>query len=305
MAMLLLVQPVQADEARQWLSRMSEAARLQSYQGAFVYERTGSFSTHLIWRQVEAEDVTERLLQSDGDPQEWIRHNGELLCTSSTSIAADWADATLLAEQPDLLHNWYTLQILGETRVANRPVTVLAVKPRDPFRYAYELYLDTQTGLLLKSLLINEREVLLERFQFTSLSLDPIDPLDLEPGEACKSLSVQSSNLLDNSVRWIPTWLPSGFALGHSETRELEDDGQLFVQVFTDGLARFTLFIESLGDQALADDLRAQLGPTVAVSRKLATPEGDFLVTVVGEIPPLAAERVADSLRRETDGGLQ
>jgi sigma-E factor negative regulatory protein RseB len=46
--------------------------------------------------------------------------------------------------------------VLENSRVANRPVTVIAVKPRDPFRHAYELYLDLEAGLLLQSLLIND-----------------------------------------------------------------------------------------------------------------------------------------------------
>jgi sigma-E factor negative regulatory protein RseB len=42
--------------------------------------------------------------------------------------------------------------------------------------------------------------------------------------------------------------------------------------------------------------MRTQLGPTVAVSRRLKTDDGDVMVTVVGEIPPGTAERVALSM---------
>jgi sigma-E factor negative regulatory protein RseB len=40
-----------------------------------------------------------------------------------------------------------------------------------------------------------------------------------------------------------------------------------------------------------------QLGPTSAVSRRLNTPKGKVMVTVVGEIPLGTAERVALSMR--------
>ena len=46
-------------------------------------------------------------------------------------------------------------------------------------------------------------------------------------------------------------------------------------------------------------DTRAQLGPTVAVSRRLNTPKGKVMVTVVGEIPLGTAERVALSMRAQ------
>ncbi|WP_183146297.1 MucB/RseB C-terminal domain-containing protein, partial [Pseudomonas syringae] len=42
-----------------------------------------------------------------------------------------------------------------------------------------------------------------------------------------------------------------------------------------------------------------QLGPTVAVSRRLTTPQGDMMVTVVGEVPMGTAERIALSMRND------
>ena len=45
---------VTAQPASQWLQRLQMAQDTQGYQGAFVYERKGAFSTHQIWRQVNA-----------------------------------------------------------------------------------------------------------------------------------------------------------------------------------------------------------------------------------------------------------
>jgi len=47
-------------------------------------------------------------------------------------------------------------------------------------------------------------------------------------------------------------------------------------------------------------DTRVQLGPTVAVSRRLSTAEGEMMVTVVGEIPVGTAERIALSMRNDS-----
>jgi sigma-E factor negative regulatory protein RseB len=35
-----------AAEAQDWLQRLADAGRSRSFQGVFVYERNGSFSTH-------------------------------------------------------------------------------------------------------------------------------------------------------------------------------------------------------------------------------------------------------------------
>ncbi len=84
-----------------------------------------------------------------------------------------------------------------------------------------------------------------------------------------------------------------------------DGDALITAQIYSDGLASFTLFVEPLGQDRLVEDLRAQLGPTVAVSRRLMAADKPFLATVVGEIPPRAAERIADSLNQELLGALQ
>lgn len=302
-AALLSVAPVMASEAAALLGKMAEASREQSFQGDFVYERAGSFSTHRVWRQA-GDVVVERLLRTDGVPQEWIRRDGTLRCGSALTASVAWRDGGMLADQPASLSESYSLQVLGRSRVANRAVSVVAVKPRDPFRYAYELYLDADTGLLLESLLINENDALLERFQFTNLTFGPVAPQQLEAVNACLTVSAEGGADPAVQDRWMPAWLPPGFSPVRRESRQLGGDQlPVVIQVFTDGLARFSVFIEPLPGDRVADDLRAQLGPTVAVSRRLVMPDGLYLATVVGEVPPVTAERVAASLSSEFDAG--
>ena len=66
--------------------------------------------------------------------------------------------------------------------------------------------------------------------------------------------------------------------------------------MYEDGLARFSVFLEPISDVSVSET-RTQLGPTVAVSRRLNTVEGEMMVTVVGEIPIGTAERIALSVR--------
>ena len=81
-----------------------------------------------------------------------------------------------------------------------------------------------------------------------------------------------------------------------SSRKDAESKVQVSSLMYGDGLSRFSVFIEPVSGKA-ATDTRTQLGPTVAVSRRLTTPKGDTLVTVVGEIPLGTAERIALSLR--------
>ncbi len=81
------VAPAYAGEAQDWLNRLSQAEQQQSFQGTFVYERNGSFSTHNIWHRVQDGKVRERLLQLDGSAQEVMRIDGHTQCVSGTLIA--------------------------------------------------------------------------------------------------------------------------------------------------------------------------------------------------------------------------
>ncbi|MDD1011489.1 MucB/RseB C-terminal domain-containing protein [Pseudomonas shahriarae] len=298
------VVPAHADEAQDWLIRLGQAEQQQSFHGTFVYERNGSFSTHNIWHLVQNGQVRERLLQLDGSAQEVVRIDGHTQCVSGTLIAGlgDSPNAAARPLDPKKLKNWYELAVVGKSRVAGRDAVIVSLTPRDQHRYGFELHLDKETGLPLKSLLLNDKGQLLERFQFTSLDTDnvPTDK-DLLADADCKVITLDSdkASAVKTAQVWHSDWLPPGFELTSSTSHK---DPKTKVQVnslmYDDGLARFSVFLEPLNG-ATVTDTRTQLGPTVAVSRRLTTPEGEIMVTVVGEIPIGTAERIALSMRNQ------
>lgn len=299
------VVPAHADEAQDWLTRLGQAEQQQSFHGTFVYERNGSFSTHSIWHRVQDGKVHERLLQLDGSAQEVVRIDGQTQCVSGTLIAGlgDTPNSTARALDPQKLKNWYDLAVIGKSRVAGRSAVIISLTPRDQHRYGFELHLDKETGLPLKSLLLNDKGQLLERFQFTQLNTAdmPADK-DVQPGDDCKAVAVVSDKASAAKVAqaWHSDWLPPGFELTSSATRkDPETKAQVNSLMYGDGLARFSVFLEPLNG-ATVIDTRVQLGPTVAVSRRLSTSVGEMMVTVVGEIPAGTAERIALSMRSDS-----
>ena len=300
------IAPAQADDAQDWLNRLGLAAQQQSYQGTFVYERNGSFSTHSIWHRVEDGKIRERLLQLDGVAQEVVRVDGRTQCISGklASGLGDVADAAARKFDVEKLKAWYDIAVVGDSRVAGRPAVVVALTPRDPHRYGVELHLDRETGLPLKSLLLNDKGQLLERFQFTRLETVEPDAGQLKASSQCEP--IVASNGQDQTgqgdLAWHSDWLPPGFELTSSSVhRDPRANSDVTSLLYDDGLARFSVFLEPLKGMAAAD-ARLQLGPTVAVSRRLTTPEGEIMVTVVGEIPMGTAERIALSMRSGSSG---
>ena len=293
--------PAQADEGQDWLKRLGRAGQ-QSYQGTFIYERNGSFSTHDIWHRVQNGQVHERLLQLDGSAQELVRIDGRIQCVSGSLVAGvdNSPGASAHEFDPQKLNSFYEIVVSGKSLVAGRKAVIVSLTPRDQYRYGFELHLDRETALPLKSLLINDKGQLLERFQFTQLKTTTPDARDLQPGSDCKPLSPSSNKAsapTGQAQAWHPQWLPPGFELTRSDVRK-DPKTQVLVNslMYDDGLARFSLFLEPVtGDAAI--ESRVQLGPTVAVSRRMSTPQGDIVATVVGEIPMGTAERIILSVR--------
>ena len=294
--------PAQADDAQDWLTRLGQAEQQQSFQGAFVYERNGSFSTHNIWHRVQDGKVRERLIQLDGSAQEVVRIDGQTQCVSGTLIAGlgDSPNSAARALDPQKLKNWYDLAVIGKSRVAGRSAVIVSLTPRDQHRYGFELHLDKETGLPLKSLLLDDKGRLLERFQFTRLdTADAPSEKDLQASNDCKPVNLESdkASAVKSAQVWRSDWLPPGFELTSSTARkDPETKTQVNSLMYDDGLTRFSVFLEPLNG-ATVTDTRTQLGPTVAVSRRLTTAQGEMMVTVVGEIPVGTAERIALSMR--------
>ncbi|MDY7531535.1 MucB/RseB C-terminal domain-containing protein [Pseudomonas sp. Bout1] len=295
------VVPAHADEAQDWLTRLGRAEQQQSFQGTFIYERNGSFSTHDIWHRVQNGLVRERLLQLDGSAQEVLRVDGRTQCVSGTLVAGlgDSSNAPARAFDPQKLKVFYDLAVTGKSRVAGRNAIIVSVTPRDQYRYGFELHLDRETALPLKSLLLNDQGQLLERFQFTQLNTSVPDDRDLQPSGECTPVAVSTAKASEAEApqAWHLDWLPPGFQLSSSSAHK-DSHTKVVVSslMYDDGLARFSVFLEPLNGAAVTET-RTQLGPTVAVSRRLNTVEGEVMVTVVGEIPIGTAERIALSVR--------
>lgn len=290
-------------EANEWLNKLAQAEQKQSYQGSFVYERNGSFSSHDIWHRVQGGKVSERLLQLDDTAQEIVRINGKVHCVSGglASSASTFATAPEAAQRsldPLKLMSWYDLRVAGKSRIAGRDAVILTLAPRDQHRYGFELHLDRRTGLPLRSLMLNDKGQLLERFQMTRLDTDHVpSDQDLQASATCQAVEPGATASKETVAGWRSDWLPPGFELVTSSVRrDAQRDSSISSLMYDDGLARFSVFLEPIKDEGGAD-VRTQLGPTSAVSRRLNTPKGKVMVTVVGEIPLGTAERVALSMR--------
>lgn len=283
--------------AREWLDQMSHSFREQNYSGVLSYQVGNQTQSLRVTHAVYDKEEYERLEYLDGDKRQFIRRGLPTNCLHPGQKLIRLYPSSLQSSNIASLDSLYNIKIVGKQRIANRSAIVIGVTPLDAHRLEHRLFLDKQTGLLLKSELRGEQDQLLERFQFVDVKIgEPIDKSLFNPTGAayelhheCNAEQTTKAKQLNHS--WQVSWLPKGFnQVDQSEQGELNKD----MATFTDGLAVFSIFLEPVQEEA--PKAKSQRGATVAYSQAIKMKDMPYRVTVVGEIPTATAQQVAGSV---------
>ena len=296
-AALLCTGPAVAEGPEYWLSRLAQASQSVSFHGEVTHRHGDRVQSLELARRVGPAGYAERILTLSGNPLEVLRDGETVTCV--LPAGRERLDGRLPRNpfptgwsNPEKLSAHYELLDLGIDRVADRTCRVIGVRPRDEFRYGYRLWIDTESGLLLRSDSMDERGDVIEQVTFTRVSI----PDELDPRHVSTSLS-------GTTVRWkvvgddahdldAPEWavnaLPPGFAPDGLRAREHSTTQQ----VFTDGLAKVSVFV------APVDAARKGLAGTSRMGAVSAfgTVVDGHQVTVVGEVPPATVQLIGESL---------
>ena len=291
----------------QWIEAIQRAAVRVNYSGTIVYQAGGEMRTSRITHMFDGAHSHERVQTLDGKPREYIRlrteSNDEVRCLIPESRrviiehrAIEDPFPGLIGAPAEAVLERYDLKTGELERVAGVKCQVLTLEPRDTLRYGYRLCVDRSTGLLLRAQTVGEQREVLEQVAFTDIRIgEKIDRSRLKPEWPTEGWTVERSEYtradVDRAGWVIPT--PEGFRRTKEVLRRLGTADAMQV-VFSDGLTTISVFIEPSAAAATktpVDDVQ-MVGPTAAYSRKL----GDALVTVIGEVPPLAVRTVAKSV---------
>ncbi|MDX1754474.1 MAG: MucB/RseB C-terminal domain-containing protein [Marinobacter sp.] len=302
-APLAVAETPPSEDARGWLARLGPALNMTTYRGVFVYARGDQVSSMRVAHRYRDGIVEERLVQQDGEGGEIVRKGTRVVCVlprhgriQLEQVMPAGPFAETFAHQLVATSEWYQPELLGEDRVAGYSVKVIALQARDGDRYSHRFWLEQQTGLLVKSHVRGEDGRVLESFQFTDLEItDALPDSEFEvqtTGEAVsRTLPSTSEAVVVNRMNgWTLGWQPAGFMPAAAP-----GSGKGQAVAFSDGLAAFSVFVEPVGALEMPTGV-SRIGATTAYMRKLKAGDRTFLVTVVGEIPPETAMRVANSV---------
>jgi sigma-E factor negative regulatory protein RseB len=289
----------------QWIQAARNAAQRVNYAGTIVYQAGNEITSSRITHVFDGSRSHERIQTLDGKPREYLRKRSasddevQCLIPESKKIVVEKRSVeesfpALASASPDEILQRYEAKLGPVERVAGIEAQSLALEPRDQLRYAYRLWLDRTTGLLLRAQTLNERREVIEQIAFSDVRIgDRIDRSALKPAWATDGWSVVRSDYRPTDLArqgWIvPT--PDGFRKTKEVVRRMHAADAMQV-VFADGLATISVFIEPSSPIADPPAAPRTHGPTAAFSRRVS----DALVTVVGEVPPGTVRAVAESV---------
>jgi sigma-E factor negative regulatory protein RseB len=306
-------QALDATQAAQWLTRMHNAARQANYQGTLVVSRGGQMMSSRVAHFCEGPQSFERVDVLDGQSRHVLRHNDQVLTVwpaqrtatleerqvGSSAVGPQGVDARLLA--------YYDVMAEGRGRVAGHEASVLLLRPRDAWRFAQRLWLEQNSGLVLRSDVMAGDGQVLESTAFSdvALAVKPQPQQITAPMKRLDGLRVvrnTSSRTALDAEGWRLKSLVPGFQsvscvrrTWQVESGAADSMGYPVLQaIYSDGLTHVSLFLEP----QRAERQRPSGVMATGATHTLMTHTRMHDVTVIGDVPPATLKEFANALER-------
>lgn len=298
-----------------WVEKIRQAGQQRNYSGTLVFTAAEVVSSSRVARFVVGDQVYERVDAMDGPQQRSYRHNewvhtiwpSERVVTVERRQAAD--EPAGLPQIEARVQNHYDVRLLGSERVAGRDAHVLVLKPKDDARFTQRLWADQATGLLLRVDVLASNGQVLESTSFSNVEVDArvsrdqmLNPARRLEGYRTIQLPTESTSL--DAEGWTLERLPAGFRMvgcvqrpvGRPTAENADRVPRALQAVYSDGLARVSVFIEAADPSWQRTPLMTHLGATHTLMRPR---EGRWWITVMGDVPAGTLKSFADALARK------
>jgi len=304
--------PLSSAEGRKWLERIHAAAHATNYQGVLVFSADGSLSSARVAHFCDRAQSYERVELLDGQLRLSYRHN-DLVHTiwphSRVAVIEQRGpqQASLRQAIEARAEESYEIREQGIEHVAGREAQVLLLTPRDAQRFAQRIWIDRQSGLMLRADVLGSRLQVLESSAFSEVEigikprpqtvLNPMQRLvgyrQVRPIEVPTQLEAEG---------WSLKPPVAGFVLTSTAKRSLDPVTADAVSlptlqaVFSDGLTHVSVFVEPYDLKRHPRALSTQVGATHTLMQSF----GDtWLITVMGDVPDSTLKQFYQSLGRQ------
>lgn len=294
-----------SDTAQAWLAKMSSSVKSLNYTISFVLLRPGVDSEPYVWRHAvnESGQQLEQLNLLNGPGREVVRIGDKVsyfepnvppYSLQSNSINGPFPSE--LFQDPEQLIAGYDFVMVGRSRISGRAAQQIRIVSKDKSRFSLNVWLDQETGLLLKMNMFNNDAQLLEQIQVTGIDVtEEPDPFfaKIEPDMLPDVVNFNPSSQVE--PQWIINYVPIGMQIVKRDIRRLSGSRDLVEYVMlSDGLVDVSVYMQ---DKLNGKSINNLVG-TIQSDTLLTIQHGDMNVTVIGKLPAATANAIAKSVQR-------
>lgn len=263
----------------------------QQYYGVFVAKSddfTQSFSIDKVAEYSRVTSLEGELFQfvfDDSDERQvFEEHQGALIYPFEYN-ALLWQSIPLTCEKFSKKHQAesspYTLLDLGPRRVADRVVNEYFLEANTDDRYSLVLYLEPETGLLLKKAWYWQSKEIASA-TMSALSPTPITPFrDKSEALVLRDSSSTNSAKLVKSSPWMNSLhLPPGFELVSLQDTEAQSHA-----CYSDGICELSAFFTQVNKSEPYALQENQSGSFSGITQSVTLTKNNYQLTLCGHIP--------------------
>ncbi|WP_019028503.1 MucB/RseB C-terminal domain-containing protein [Colwellia piezophila] len=301
------VSAITTDTAKLWLDRLSQSLRQLNFTTSFVVVKNNQAEPYHWLHGIGENDQELEILSRLNGPRRDVLRQGDIVSyiepeIEPYSIISDEVHSpipTIFRGDISDIEESYRFISVGRSRVLGRVAQLVRIVAKDKYRLSYWLWLDQQTGLLLKMAVLNRQGQLLEQVQFTHIEVtdklsDNLEQLQNTELPAIITLNNQQKN---TALPWQLGWLPQGFSKVKSNQHRLNSYNQdtsksVDLMRFSDGLVDISVYVNP-SQQTYREPEYAHDGAIMVFNYIVQGIE----VGVVGNIPLATARKIAESIK--------
>jgi len=288
--------------AKAWLERLSSSLRTLNFSTSFVVIKNNQAQPYHWFHGIDENGAELEIISSLNGPRRDILRIGDVVSYiepesppySVSSKQVSGPIPAILSGDIEQLESGYDFISVGRSRILGRPAQLIRIEAKNSYRYAYWLWLDQKSGMLLKLSIVTKKGQQLEQIQFTHLDVTNqlSETLLKLPSTELPVIIDIPQEYQQQKLQWQVNWLPKGFKQVNSNRHKISLTKQpVEFMSFSDGLVDISIYVNGTKEQQRAADYVMD-GATLVLNQVNKGIE----VSVVGKIPSQTAKAIADSI---------
>jgi sigma-E factor negative regulatory protein RseB len=288
--------------AKLWLERLSTSLKTLNFNTSFVVVKNNQAEPYHWFHGRDEDNLELEIFATLNGPRHDILRKGDVVSYIEPEVAPYSVESekisgpipAILSADISTIENDYEFISVGRSRVLGRVAQLIRIVSKEQDRFGYWLWLDQESGLLLKLAIISLKGQLLEQIQFTHLDITDslVDTLiQLKQADLPPVIEVPSIHQ-DHQLTWQVNWLPTGFKQIKANRHSMSSTKQpVEFILYNDGLVDVSVYV-SASDEKQRNVEYVMDGATVVLNQVV----NGFEISVVGKIPSNTAKAIANSI---------